>query len=125
MGLLQGKATPPSKNNLDPLYYWNQKLISSFVEAGQDSFALPLIQGFVGQRTFTVEKTNSKDPSSACVVPAEDDPAQTEGVSHAIAHAKEALTEQADESQSFLLTVISRRSIKRAGLRYLRRGIDD
>jgi hypothetical protein len=125
MGLLQGKAVPPVKKSLDPLYYWNQKLISPFTDAGQDSFALPVIQGFVGQRTFTVKKTNADDPESACVVPTEEDASQTEGVSHAIAHAKEALAEQADEAQSFLLTVISRRSIKRAGLRYLRRGIDD
>lgn len=125
MGLLQGKAVPPVKNTLDPLYFWNQKLLGPFSEAGQDSFALPIIQGFVGQRTFTVKKMDSQNDDSACVVSAEGDQSGTEGVSHAIAHAKEALAEQPDETQSFLLTVISRRSIKRAGLRYLRRGIDD
>lgn len=125
MGLLQGKAVAPAKSTMDPLYFWNQKLVGPFAESGQDGFVMPIIQGFVGQRSFTVKKVDAKDPHSACVVSAEDDPAQTEGVSHAIAHAKEALVEQPDETQSFLLTVISRRSVKRAGLRYLRRGIDD
>ncbi|ETN41680.1 uncharacterized protein HMPREF1541_03616 [Cyphellophora europaea CBS 101466] len=125
MGLLQGKAVPPAKGSLDPLYFWNQRLASPISEAGQDSFVLPIIQGFVGQRSFAVKKTDSTDPDSACVVPTEGDPSQTEGISHAIAHAKEAVAEKPDEMQAFLLTVISRRSVKRAGLRYLRRGIDD
>lgn len=125
MGQLQGKAVPPAKGSLDPLHFWNHRLISPIAEAGQDSFVLPIIQGFVGQRSFAVKKMDSANPDSACVVPAEEDPAQSETIGHAVAHAKAALLETADETQSFLLTVISRRSIKRAGLRYLRRGIDD
>lgn len=38
---------------------------------------------------------------------------------------KEKLASPVDCQQSFLLTLISRRSTKRSGLRYLRRGIDD
>lgn len=125
LGLLQGKAAPPTRSAMDPLFFWNSKLASPLLEANQDSFLMPIIQGFVGQRTFVVKKPDSTDPDASCVVPVEDPAVQSEGVGHAIAHAKEALAAGGDDSQTFLLTVISRRSIKRAGLRYLRRGIDD
>jgi SacI homology domain/Inositol phosphatase len=85
---------------------------------------MPVIQGFVGQRSFVVRKPDPREPVSAHVVSAED-PENTDSVSHAIEGAQEGLSEMTDSSQAFLLTLISRRSTKRSGLRYLRRGIDD
>lgn len=123
--LLQGRPVPPTRSNMDPLFFWNSKLAKPLLEAGQDSFLMPIILGFVGQRSFVVKKPDKADPNSSCVVSVEHSADQTESVSHAIAHAKEALSTTPDETQTFLLTVVSRRSIKRAGLRYLRRGIDD
>jgi hypothetical protein len=74
------------------------------------------MQGFVGQRSFTVKAPtsdatsteNSERPKSATLVDASSE--STDGL---------------DSSRSFLLTLVSRRSVKRSGLRYLRRGIDD
>ena len=78
------------------------------------------MQGFVGQAHFLV-KRNSKDhphteafESLESVLEADKDTPQEEKDKR-----------RADCQQSFLLTLISRRSTKRSGLRYLRRGIDD
>jgi hypothetical protein len=127
LGLLKGKAVPPARRSMDGLYFWNQRIATPLYDAGQETFVLPVIQGFVGQREFVVSRSSQPDQGgeTSCVVSAEATSSATEGVSHAIAHAKEALAVDTAETQSFLLTVISRRSIKRAGLRYLRRGIDD
>jgi hypothetical protein len=85
---------------------------------------MPIMQGFIGQRTFTVTRAEPENPKSACVVDAEHDE-QSAGVQHAINHAKQALANHNGETESYLLTLISRRSVKRSGLRYLRRGLDD
>ena len=78
-------------------------------------FVLPLMQGFVGQRAFTVKR--QPDKPSADVVHAE------EGTQSVIeAHGKD---ETVRPGSGYLITLISRRSIKRPGLRYLRRGVDD
>ncbi|KAL4880959.1 SacI homology domain-containing protein [Aspergillus karnatakaensis] len=98
----------------DELYFWNRNLILPFVTAGAHQFALPLIQGFVGQSKFTVA---SKPDSSSQTEPAE---ARILGD---IEEAQDVHT--AGEKQNFLLTLVSRRSVKRPGLRYLRRGVDD
>ena len=93
---------------------------------------MPLIQGFVGQRAFTVKNTGAQsdvvDLTSAAteMVEMQSDP----GValpSHATDPAEQAegSTLGSADTKDFLLTIISRRSTKRAGLRYLRRGIDE
>ena len=74
------------------------------------------MQGFVGQREFTVAAPER--PSSSTEQPTEE---HKEG---RIFDKKEAEGVDA-EKRDFLLTLISRRSIKRPGLRYLRRGVDD
>ena len=125
MEKLQGRAFPPSRTTMDPLFFWNQNIARPLLDAGQDSFLMPIIMGFVGQRTFLVKKPDSQDTNSTCAVSTISDAEHTEGVSHAIAHAEAALTSATADTQTFLLTLISRRSVKRAGLRYLRRGIDD
>ena len=78
-------------------------------------FVLPLMQGFVGQRAFTVNRQPDKPPEA--VPRAEED---TNSVIEAQWKDK-----SVREDSNFLITLISRRSIKRPGLRYLRRGVDD
>ncbi|KAL4788592.1 SacI homology domain-containing protein [Aspergillus varians] len=99
----------------DELYFWNQNLMVPFVTAGAHHFVLPLIQGFVGQSEFTVAAKSDPSSSGAELSEArilgEKDKAQ-EG-------------QAAGEKRNFLLTLVSRRSVKRPGLRYLRRGVDD
>ncbi|KIY01925.1 uncharacterized protein Z520_02063 [Fonsecaea multimorphosa CBS 102226] len=124
LALMEGNAAAPSRGTSDPMYFWNRRLLGPFMDVRQDSFIMPIIQGFVGQRTFTVTREGSENPQSACVVDAEHDE-QSAGVQHAINHAKQGLASISTDMQSYLLTLISRRSVKRSGLRYLRRGLDD
>ena len=70
------------------------------------------MQGFVGQRAFSIDKS-STDPASK-ITGAQDDVSTILNM-----HDENA------ESSNFLLTLISRRSVMRPGLRYLRRGVDD
>lgn len=90
---------------------------------------LPVIQGFVGQRHFSIKPTNSQsnsvmiDPDSTSsdiqLQSWHDDADSSASTSEPDAELK------SSDSNEFLLTLISRRSVKRAGLRYLRRGVDD
>lgn len=81
-----------------------------------------MIQGFIGQRAFTVDAAeneenkivDSKQEASEVVKVQED--AQKEDAN---------TNDDKSQPKELLLTLISRRSVKRAGLRYLRRGIDD
>jgi hypothetical protein len=81
-----------------------------------------VIQGFIGQRAFTVDAAeneenkivDSKQEASEVVKVQED--AQKEDAN---------TNDDKSQPKELLLTLISRRSVKRAGLRYLRRGIDD
>lgn len=83
------------------------------------AFVLPLIQGFVGQREFTV--ASSGQPSEE--VPKSNGTAvESRIVSET---QQDSVPDKNDHQRSFLLTLISRRSIQRPGLRYLRRGVDD
>ena len=79
------------------------------------------MQGFVGQRIFTVN-TQASDPSQAVaavkerideVIELQDNASDTSNFA------------AAKKTRDFLITLISRRSIMRPGLRYLRRGVDD
>jgi len=95
-----------------------------FVEAGFTEYVLPLMQGFVGQREFAVKKGQPQavEPSSTNVV----ESGEGEGSSKDADPAKIDGSPPADENQkTFLITLISRRSVKRSGLRYLRRGVDE
>ena len=79
------------------------------------------MQGFVGQRAFAVKRNSENHPNAEAF----------ETLEGSVAAADETgLTQsqprrQPGHQQSFLLTLVSRRSTKRSGLRYLRRGIDD
>jgi len=111
-------STVPLWKRFGEDYFWNRNLQRAFIEAGQDAYVLPLLQGFVGQRAFSIARTagTEQDVVAEAAHKAEDVVAAQE---------KPEATGQKDEQDSFLLTLVSRRSIKRAGLRYLRRGIDD
>ncbi|KAJ5131334.1 uncharacterized protein N7515_007373 [Penicillium bovifimosum] len=107
----------PLHKLVDPLYFWNRHLMNAFIDHGAHGFVLPLIQGFVGQREFTVAgagKKQSKDSSEEL----------SEGRILGEKHEAEA-AEVDDSKRDYLLTLISRRSVNRPGLRYLRRGVDD
>ncbi|KAH8153430.1 uncharacterized protein LAJ45_02242 [Morchella importuna] len=91
---------------VDPLFFWNHHLQKPFIDANQNAFVLPLMQGFVGQLPFTTTTTAATPP------PSDGDQAPT-------------FESIVPTQQNLLLTLISRRSIRRAGLRYLRRGVDD
>ena len=87
--------------------------MNAFIDNGAHGFVLPLIQGFVGQREFTiagVEKKSSEELTGGKI----------------LGEKREAEAVETDASKrDYLLTLISRRSVNRPGLRYLRRGIDD
>jgi hypothetical protein len=107
----------PMHNHVDPQYFWNRNVIRPFIEAGADALALPLMQGFIGQRTFTVD---SHPPQ------VDDAGAKSSLEMSAISPTEEKGEGALIPSQKqYDLTVISRRSVKRAGLRYCRRGVDE
>ncbi|KAL8733152.1 MAG: hypothetical protein Q9166_002344 [cf. Caloplaca sp. 2 TL-2023] len=107
----------PLHRIVDPLvgdrFFWNQHLALPFIENGDHAYVIPLMQGFVGQRSFNINPIPSKDPSKVISEAQEDIKSIVETQEHPKA------------DSSFLLTLISRRSVKRPGLRYLRRGVDE
>ncbi|ODM16288.1 hypothetical protein SI65_08287 [Aspergillus cristatus] len=108
----------PLHTVVDPLYFWNRHLISPFIDIDAHNHALPLMQGFVGQREFTVAANEPPSPET------EEGTEHTEG--QILGNKEETKELEPDaHKRDFLLTLISRRSIKRPGLRYLRRGVDD
>ena len=96
-------------------FFWNHHLVSSFIEGQHHSFILPVMQGFVGQRAFSL-KGEAVNPTQAIF-------SDAENVKKVI-QAQESWPRE-DTNSDFLVTLISRRSIKRPGLRYLRRGVDE
>jgi hypothetical protein len=91
------------------------------------------MQGFVGQRPFTIKVDDSKSNSAVIDPSATPDDIQLQSWHEK--QKKEADSDsdtntdtpppEASKGTDFLITLISRRSTKRAGLRYLRRGTDD
>ena len=71
------------------------------------------MQGFVGQRAFAI------NPLSSTISP------QVNSKAAEIVKDVVQAQQEAEPGSNFLLTLISRRSVKRPGLRYLRRGVDD
>jgi hypothetical protein len=111
----------PLYSQVDELFFWNRHLLQPFLSAGQDSVALPVMQGFVGQRTFTVDSNppqvdSMRDSVELSNLPASGPQATTAGI--------ETSGERRPSEKGYAITLISRRSTKRAGLRYLRRGIN-
>ncbi|KAK7744515.1 hypothetical protein SLS53_003400 [Cytospora paraplurivora] len=125
------QAATPLHERADPTYFWNHHVIQPFIDAGVTSLALPLMTGFVGQRTFTVDshpaqvdevKGSVEMNDFACDPPSTTSPAEAD---QSIPPDAKAPASVKSSQREFDITVISRRSIKRAGLRYHRRGIDE
>ncbi|RKF79289.1 Phosphatidylinositide phosphatase SAC2 [Golovinomyces cichoracearum] len=119
-------------------FFWNNHLLKPFINAGQTSFSLPLMQGFIGQREFKL----SIDPQECKMVDHdgagleltelsqfpinyEQSMEENQDISHDPTSSNEVLNTSKTHEKNFILTIISRRSIRRAGLRYLRRGVDE
>lgn len=89
----------------------------TFIDNGAHGFVLPLIQGFVGQREFTIASTGSKPPAGS---------SEELSGGRILGEKSEVGEIQTDSGKcDYLLTLVSRRSVNRPGLRYLRRGVDD
>lgn len=89
----------PLWRRVDRQFFWNESMLSDFLDLGLNSFILPVMQGWVQSATFHI-------PAPLPL--------------HNAAHQATDL-----ETMPIDLVVISRRSRDRAGLRYQRRGIDD
>ncbi|KAK4154591.1 SacI homology domain-containing protein [Chaetomidium leptoderma] len=114
----------PLHDHVEPTYFWNHNIIQPFIDAGVDSLALPLMQGFVGQRTFVVDSHPPQVDDGAPKGSVElSDFAPSRATSPT--PPEKATAESRPSEKKFDITIISRRSVKRAGLRYLRRGIDE
>lgn len=101
-------------------YFWNRHLVIPFFKAGFSSAIVPIMQGFIGQRPFVVkgkaEDTTKTEASTSL---------ESEMKADRVEIDSNQTRDESDSTQPFLLTLVSRRSVKRSGLRYLRRGIDD
>jgi hypothetical protein len=101
-------------------YFWNKYLMNTFIDNGAHGFVLPLLQGFVGQREFTVAAPEQKPASTESAAGEQ----QVEGRILGESQETQAMKTEVPK-HNYLLTLISRRSVNRPGLRYLRRGVDD
>ncbi|KAK4122302.1 hypothetical protein N657DRAFT_575904 [Parathielavia appendiculata] len=116
----------PLHEHVEPTYFWNRNIMQPFIDAGIDSLALPLMQGFVGQRTFVVDSNPPQVDDGAPKNSVElSDFASSRAASPSPSPSNKPTAEMRPTEKPFDITIISRRSIKRAGLRYLRRGIDE
>ncbi|KAK8050549.1 hypothetical protein PG994_012279 [Apiospora phragmitis] len=118
-------AESPLHHTADPLFFWNRNLLQPFEEANESALLLPVMQGFVGQRLFVMDRDPPQVDSDAApnsVELSEWKPRQDSSLDPDNPPADGDLR---SSEKKFLLTVLSRRSTERAGLRYLRRGIDD
>ncbi|KAI4662318.1 uncharacterized protein J4E79_004607 [Alternaria viburni] len=135
IGQQQASSSVALFKQFDPLFFWNQHIIAPFIDAGQHAFVLPVMQGFVGQRPFTIKTADGQSNSLVVDPSATPDDIQLQSWHEKQKEDSQFNTEASGEAsdpdaslvdgKDFLLTLISRRSIKRAGLRYLRRGTDD
>ncbi|KAG9242217.1 SacI homology domain-containing protein, partial [Calycina marina] len=119
----------PLHTEVDPLFFWNRHVIQPFIDAGQSSLVLPLLQGFIGQHAFVMDTNPPKtmyrldrSESISTTMEMKDFLPDDEIMANDTTRRS---TEGRNTEKSFLLTLISRRTVKRAGLRYLRRGVDE
>jgi hypothetical protein len=105
----------------DPEFFWNQVLLKPFIILGDESFLLPIMQGFVGQRSFVVDQHPPQIDSQMDSLELND----MSGSPPISPPQERTSVELRPTEKKYVITVVSRRSIKRAGLRYLRRGVDD
>ncbi|KAI0402544.1 SacI homology domain-containing protein [Xylaria palmicola] len=105
----------------DPMFFWNQSLLKPFMAFGDEALLLPVMQGFVGQKSFVVDRNPPQLDSQLDSMEMND---MTGTTSESLPHERKSIDLRQSEKK-YAITVISRRSVERAGLRYLRRGIDD
>lgn len=108
----------PLHKSVEDLFFWNHHLALPLIDGGHHAFVLPIMQGFVGQRLFSISKEAQDSPDAAS-------DAKQNVVSVVDVQKQEDSAGSSSASADFMLTLISRRSVKRPGLRYLRRGVDD
>ncbi|KAI1465971.1 SacI homology domain-containing protein [Daldinia caldariorum] len=108
----------------DPTFFWNRNLLKPFHGYSEESLLLPVIQGFVGQRRFVVDRHPPQ-------VDSQEDSMEMNNITPPLESNIEfppperAASDLRPSEKELVMTIISRRSTRRAGLRYLRRGIDD
>ena len=105
----------------DPAFFWNRSLLKSFMTLGDESLLLPVMQGFVGQRSFIVDQHPPQVDSQL-------DSMEMNDMSGPVPQSpppERASVDLRPSEKKFVITVVSRRSVQRAGLRYLRRGVDE
>ncbi len=101
----------PLWRRFDPRFMWNGWLVKEFQELGLHSYILPIMQGWVQASRFYIPPVTA------------DGMGETEAVGRPY---RSSLEEQmAPPMIPVDMVLISRRSKDRAGLRYLRRGIDE
>lgn len=118
----------PLHEQVDPVFFWNKHTLAPFIDAGHDALILPLMQGFVGQRQFTVDSSppqKDDDQQDSMEMSSISAKSTTEDTPAPPSVESEKTSGLRSTEKRFLITVISRRSTKRAGLRYLRRGVDE
>ncbi|CAI6336667.1 unnamed protein product [Periconia digitata] len=129
----QPSSSLPLSKQFDSLYFFNQHIASPFSSAGQHNFVLPIIQGFVGQRAFSIKVVNTNNNSVVIDPDSTTDDMEMQNIKQQGLNGAESDSDTNTETpppepsngKDFLITLISRRSTNRAGLRYLRRGVDD
>jgi hypothetical protein len=125
----------PLYAEVDTLFFWNRHVIQPFIDAGQTSLVLPLMQGFVGQRLFVMDTDPprpeigfdgvGKTSMEMTDLSVGEEPQENPDSAEPGLPKRGESRDERKTTKPFLLTLISRRSVKRAGLRYLRRGIDE
>ena len=101
-------------------FWWNRHLASPLIDAGHHAFVVPLMQGFIGQRAFSINADSSE--SGQIIAEVKEDAGEI--VEHQNNASEDTDFRASSRTRDFLITLISRRSNLRPGLRYLRRGID-
>lgn len=106
----------------DPLFFWNWHVLKPFLDGGYDYLSLPLIQGFTGQHEFVIDSQPPQEDNWGS------ESVELRNLSPSRSPLSRKLNSNSGLRQSekrLLVTLISRRSVKRPGLRFHRRGIDE
>lgn len=114
---LQQDPLFPPYQNMRQAFCYNRHISSVF--AGT-SLQLPIVQGYFEQFQFTVDDAMELDPEKP-VRETEARPMDTLPIPNSIANNIE---KSSNRPQTASLYIVSRRSTHRAGVRYMRRGID-
>lgn len=115
----------PLHKAVDPLFFWNSHPLKPFIDAGVEWLALPVMQGFVGQRSFVVDNHPPQNDEGTKDSVEMQDFAPASDTNPTSQEPEPSPSGKKSSERTFDIVVISRRSIKRAGLRYMRRGVDE